>query len=183
MNGMYVRKMIELVSLLLIVIGALNWGLVGAFGFNVVAWLASKTFSALATIVYILVGVAALVHLFSRNYYLPFLGDCAFPCGSLVEKVPKDATIEARVNVGAAGVNVIYWAAEPGKEVAPSPWVAYDKYANSGVAVSDANGDVVMRVRAPVSYKVPSGRTLGSHVHYRVCNAGGMLSPVKTVFV
>ena len=183
MQHKYAMKMLEFVTLILIVVGALNWGLIGLFKFNLVDFIAKKTFKQLATIVYVLIGIAALLHIFSRNYYLPFLGDCAFPCGSLVEKTPTDATAEIRVNVGGPGVNVIYWAAEPNKDIVPSPWIAYDKYANSGVAISDANGDVVLRVRSPAQYKVPTGRTLGSHIHYRVCADGGMLSQVKTVFV
>ena len=52
-------KPLDLVSLSLIVIGALNWGLVGAFGVDLVATLFG-TMSALSRIVYVLVGLAAL---------------------------------------------------------------------------------------------------------------------------
>ncbi|HIS73478.1 TPA: DUF378 domain-containing protein [Candidatus Galligastranaerophilus intestinavium] len=46
----------------LMLIGSLNWGLVGAFGFDLVAWLFGEG-SFLAQIVYIVVGIAALVSL------------------------------------------------------------------------------------------------------------------------
>ncbi len=48
------------VALVLVIIGALNWGIVGIFnGFNVVSWIFG-TMSVLSRIVYIIVGVSAL---------------------------------------------------------------------------------------------------------------------------
>lgn len=50
---------IDWIALVLTIIGGLNWGLVGAFQFNLVDALFG-TGSALARIVYILVGLSAL---------------------------------------------------------------------------------------------------------------------------
>ncbi len=50
---------LDLTSWVLCTIGALNWGLVGAFNINVVAMLGGM----IAKIVYILVGVAGLLSL------------------------------------------------------------------------------------------------------------------------
>lgn len=50
---------LDLTSWVLCTIGALNWGLVGAFNLNVVAMLGGM----IAKIVYILVGVAGLISL------------------------------------------------------------------------------------------------------------------------
>ena len=47
------------IALWLVIIGALNWGLVGAFGFNLVAAIFGDM-SILARIVYILVGLSAI---------------------------------------------------------------------------------------------------------------------------
>ncbi len=55
-------KAVNAVALLLIIIGGLNWGLVGAFEFNLVDALFGEG-SVLARIVYILVGLAALYKL------------------------------------------------------------------------------------------------------------------------
>jgi uncharacterized membrane protein YuzA (DUF378 family) len=51
-------KAIDVVAASLVIVGALNWGLVGAAGFNLVAFLFGQ--SALASIVYVLVGLAAV---------------------------------------------------------------------------------------------------------------------------
>jgi uncharacterized membrane protein YuzA (DUF378 family) len=183
MEALFLQKSIEYFTLILIIVGALNWGLVGLFKFNLVDWLASKTFSGLAPVVYILVGLSALVHLFARDYYLPFLGDAVFPCGALTEKVPEMADTTVTVKV-APNVNVVYWAAEPNTKVVSTPWEAYNKYANTGVAKSDANGNVVLKFRKPAYYKVPGllKRTIEPHVHYRVCSYNGMLQRVETKY-
>jgi len=52
-------SVIDWVALVLTVIGGLNWGLVGAFDFDLVATIFG-TMSALSRIVYIVVGIAAI---------------------------------------------------------------------------------------------------------------------------
>ncbi len=60
-------KIINVIALLLVIIGGLNWGLVGLFDFNLVDFL-FKAGSILAKIVYILVGIASLwcISLFAK---------------------------------------------------------------------------------------------------------------------
>jgi len=52
-------KALNLVTLLLIIIGGLNWGLVGLFGFDLVAALFGDG-SILSRLVYVLVGASAI---------------------------------------------------------------------------------------------------------------------------
>lgn len=52
-------KVANIVALVLILIGALNWGLVGAFDFNLVDALFGEG-TTLSRVVYILVGLAAV---------------------------------------------------------------------------------------------------------------------------
>jgi uncharacterized membrane protein YuzA (DUF378 family) len=52
-------KVINILTLVLLIIGGLNWGLVGLFGFDLVAALFGAM-SPLSRIVYALVGVSAL---------------------------------------------------------------------------------------------------------------------------
>ncbi len=47
-------------ALTLLVIGGINWGLVGIFEFDLVAWLFGGTTSILSRVIYILVAVAAV---------------------------------------------------------------------------------------------------------------------------
>jgi uncharacterized membrane protein YuzA (DUF378 family) len=48
------------ICIALIIIGGINWGLVGLFGFNAVGWLLGGTQGWAARTVFTLVGVAAL---------------------------------------------------------------------------------------------------------------------------
>ena len=52
-------KIVNTVTLILLIVGGLNWGLVGLFGFDLVAALFGEM-SALSRIVYTLVGASAL---------------------------------------------------------------------------------------------------------------------------
>ena len=52
--------MMDTVSLLLVIIGAINWLLVGVFQFDLVSWLFGGQGALISRIVYTLVGVAGL---------------------------------------------------------------------------------------------------------------------------
>ena len=60
---MYILKII---AYILVIIGALNWGLVGFFGFDLVASVFGEM-SILSRIVYSLVGLSAIILLFANH--------------------------------------------------------------------------------------------------------------------
>lgn len=65
--------MLDRISLILVVIGALNWGSIGLFKFDVVAWICGGQGSILSRIVYTVValaGVWCLSLLFRENEVL-----------------------------------------------------------------------------------------------------------------
>ena len=51
---------IGVMALTLVVIGAINWGSIGLFGFDLVAFLFGGSASAISRVVYTLVGLAAV---------------------------------------------------------------------------------------------------------------------------
>ena len=53
-------KIIDKIALVLVIIGALNWGGVGIFAFDTVAWICGGAASVAARIIYTLVGLAGL---------------------------------------------------------------------------------------------------------------------------
>ena len=74
-------KVINVLALILILIGALNWGLWGFFQFDFVAWLFEGDATWLSRLVYAIIGLAGL-------WGLSFLGKCkTLCCGSC--KKPK----------------------------------------------------------------------------------------------
>lgn len=52
--------MLDKISLALVIIGCLNWGLVGLFQFDVVAWLFGGTASLISRIIYIVIALAGI---------------------------------------------------------------------------------------------------------------------------
>ena len=52
-------KIIDTIALILIIIGAINWGLIGIFNFNLVETIFGG-FSVISRIIYILVGISGL---------------------------------------------------------------------------------------------------------------------------
>ena len=50
----------DTIALILSIIGCLNWGLVGIFQFDLVAWLFGGQGAVLSRIIYTLVGIAAV---------------------------------------------------------------------------------------------------------------------------
>ena len=52
--------MIDRISLVLVIIGALNWLLVGLFEFDAVAWIAGGPATLISRIIYAVVGIAGL---------------------------------------------------------------------------------------------------------------------------
>lgn len=60
------RKSLDLVTLVLVIVGALNWGLVGLFEFDLVAAIVGEDFgevNVLSRIVYILVALSGIYQL------------------------------------------------------------------------------------------------------------------------
>lgn len=53
-------SMIHKLALALLIVGGINWGLVGIFQFDLVAWLFGGVDSVVSRIVYTLVGLSAL---------------------------------------------------------------------------------------------------------------------------
>ncbi len=53
---------LQALAYVLVIIGALNWGLIGIFGFNLVSFLFGEM-TVLTRIIYSLVGISAVFHL------------------------------------------------------------------------------------------------------------------------
>ena len=54
-------KTIEVIAVTQVIIGAINWGLIGLFDFNLVALIFGGAESMLTKIIYILVGISGLL--------------------------------------------------------------------------------------------------------------------------
>jgi hypothetical protein len=134
-----------------------------------------------------LISVAGLICLvlmiLNRDTFLPFLSENFVPAKFLKleenhpDKFEKKITVNVRPNS-----KVIYWAADPGKEISKSWKKGYGKFDNSGVTTSDKNGIAEIMLVCPSKYIVHGYKILPKHVHYRVYNENSqMLSRIYTV--
>ncbi len=177
--------------LYIVVIGALNWGLVGIFDFDLVGSFGNlfgyKAGDIISRFIYIIVAMSALVLIVQRNVRLPFLGMTVMPqpmteykpSGELVSKVVKDLP---------PNVKVVYWAAQTSDKIVDNPTEAYGDYSNQGVTTTDANGVATFEVRKPASYNIPAYYnpfigTLKPHIHYRYWTSAGMASRIQTIHI
>ncbi len=56
-------SMIQKVALVLVIVGALNWGLVGLFKFDLVAFVFGSATSIFSRIIYSLIGLAGIMNI------------------------------------------------------------------------------------------------------------------------
>jgi uncharacterized membrane protein YuzA (DUF378 family) len=183
MDWNYCMKKLYMVAMALLIVGGLNWLLVGTVRKDIVALVLGKGW--IARSVYIVIGLCALAIMFNRDTYLPFLGESLVPCAAIQEKTPPGATVQMQVDVP-PGAKVLYWAAEPATEKLHEVqnWKqAYLDVENAGVTVADSNGIATLRVRRPQPYLVPWKGKLEPHIHFRICGEGGFLGRTKTVFL
>jgi uncharacterized membrane protein YuzA (DUF378 family) len=178
----YYKKQLFAFAMLFLVIGGINWGIMSVTGTNLVKYLTGKN-TLVANAIFLLVGLSALFIGFARDSYLPFLGPSVMPCSLLKVQTPEGADFEKRFLVK-PGVKVLYWAAEPNNSDLQTitNWQhAYLAFRNAGVAVSDDDGYVKLRVRKPQPYTVPTKGEIHPHIHFRVCMNNGFIGPVETV--
>jgi uncharacterized membrane protein YuzA (DUF378 family) len=182
------KAYLHIICVILLIIGGLNWGLIGAFNLNLVKLINQHTFDSpiFENSIYITVGLAAIYLGKNRNFYLPFLGDTILPPSLLKDLGNNNANISVTVDAVNANM-VIYWAAEPlpENEIDGSKFSfdAYDKYTNSGVA-EVVSGKATLKVSCPQTYWVKKWgikKTLPKHLHYRLVYSTGWVSEVKTV--
>ena len=177
-------KAVHMVAIILLIIGGLNWGSKAVLGKDLISKLLVDV-PIISQVIFGLVGLAALVVMFHRDTYLPFLGETVLPCSVLAEKTPDGADTSVSVMVE-PNAKVLFWAAEPETDhlkTVPTWQEAYLKFANAGVTTADSSGRATLRVRQPQPYTVPLKGTLQPHVHFRVCHRDGMLDRVETKYL
>jgi hypothetical protein len=180
-----VHAILYMIVIFIVIIGAINWGVIGIYGVNIVSEFNKVTFKNLTCerIMYAIIGLAGLLLLFNRNTYLPFLGVTVLPSVSLK---PYNTYNDQELVINAAGASkVVYWAAhsEGDNKVYNNPYDAYGKGENSGVAEVNSDGTAVLKFKCPGKYQVGHvlNKILPKHIHYRLVYDDNTLSEIKTI--
>ena len=173
------------IMLLLVIVGAINWGLT-VFDFNLVKYVSNYLNQILNSnypidkVIYVLVALAG-IKLLRRDVFLPFLGKTVIPPSVVPLKENKFNKEKVIIKVQ-PNSKVMYWAAKKMKTEKEKVWDAYDDYSNSGVTQSDKNGKAVLLLEKGSGYIVPGGKYIKPHVHYRYEKRPGMFSRIETVY-
>jgi uncharacterized protein len=165
-------------------IGAINWGLIGIFNFNLVEYLNNKFIKdpKFSKIVYSIIGLCGLI-LFLKKTKPHFLGPAVLPCYQLKNNHPIDFNKIVNIQIK-PNTKIIYWASDEHHDknkIHNDTWTAYGDYSNSGVTVSDEKGNATLKLKKPSQYIVPRKGLLPIHLHYRTCNSNGMMSKIETI--
>jgi uncharacterized membrane protein YuzA (DUF378 family) len=192
---MFSKETIHIILFAILVIGGINW-LSTAVGYNLVDILhtnINNLFNSTIPIdklIYIIVGIAAIILASRRDNWLPFLGQTVLPDNLLNLHTPVNYDKIITINT-TPNSKIVYWAALP-KGKNPDVKTAYSDYSNSGVVMSDNSGIAKLPILQGSSYIVPSlaslnniptGRNIPRHVHWRVLGLDyGMMGPVETIY-
>jgi hypothetical protein len=146
--------------------------------------------STVSKVITTIIGLSALLYLFDRDFYLPFLGKTVFPFGKR-DEVSIDESSRTLVSITVDNLppntTVIYWASQNKKNVYDNPKEAYGDFGNRGITTTDKTGKAILQIQCPSRYNVGKlfGKTLDKHVHYRyeLPEYPGMFSDIKTKYV
>ena len=185
----YQKYTINMILMGFIIAGGINYGLT-AFGFNIIDIVNNKINNLinkqiyLDKIIYIVIAISAIILMFNRTTWLPFLGTCAFPTKGLIpNKINNDGDKKIKVYVK-PNTRVAYWSSiQKNPNQVPDVVSAYDDFSNSGVVTSDKNGVAILSVKFGTDYIVPGNKKIKRHVHYRELDLEyGMMGEVETVY-
>jgi len=191
MDNFEIKAWIYLILKIVVIIGALNWGLVAIDErFNIVKLIAnlfpSGSNELVERIIYIIVALSTVYIMLHRKTYLPFLDITIVPVSKfLSESKQKDFELEIVIDAN-GGEKVIYWAANK-SELSEKENIkvsdhnkGYGNFENSGVSIVDKDGKAKLYVKCPQQYYVKFNKILPKHVHYRIVTKG-KLGEVKTI--
>jgi len=181
----YYQVKLNMIITLLVIVGAINWG-TSAMGYNLVQILSdniNRLFNSNISIdkyIYLLVMAAGIYLASKRDTWLPFLGVSVLPETLVPLKTPSNTNKTIKITTQ-PNSKIAYWASSS-KDVTDVK-SAYGNYSNSGVVISDMNGDANLPISVGNDYIVPNGRKIKKHLHYRVLGLPyGMISNVETVY-
>jgi len=188
MENFEFKAKIYLILKIIVLLGALNWGLIAINkNYNLVEMMTlifpHSYQNLIQRIIYIIIFLSAVYVMIQRKTYLPFLDISIVPINRfLSESKQKDFELEIVINAK-GGSKDIYWASN--KKISKEEKLsdheeAYGKFENSGISIVDNEGKAKLYVKCPQKYFVMHNKILPQHVHYRVVT-DGKLGEIKTV--
>jgi len=171
-----------IIAKLFLALAALSYSLTHLLKVDPMSYVTTNKNILLVLNIFIIYSVA--LHLFNRDYYLPFLGPTIIP---IKERETIGKLIDVKLQGLKPNTKVLYWASNESDKTFDNPLEAYKGYGNSGIVNTDNNGEVTLKVNCPSDYYVSKfgiNKKLSRHIHYRVeSHIPGLFSSVKTKYI
>jgi len=176
MNSTYIKTKLRMILLFFIILGSINYGFM-SFNNN----LLELIFKSNIKLLYLIIAISGLYISFDITTWLPFLGESILP-SSLVP-LHQPSNTDTIINIKTTpNTKIAYWASD-NKDVT-NVNEAYNDYKNSGVVLSDNNGDAKLSIVKGNDYIVPSNKLIKKHIHYRTLgNEYQMMGKIETIFL
>jgi uncharacterized membrane protein YuzA (DUF378 family) len=179
---------IYLILKIIVIIGALNWGLFAINkDYNIVevigSFFSDNFRDFIVKMIYVIITLSTVYIMLQRKTFLPFLDVTIVPVSKFLnESKQKDFEFEIIINAKGAE-KVIYWAAT--KKTESDKYIkdykkAYGGYENSGISLVNKDGKARLFIKCPQEYYVKYNKILPKHIHYRIVTLG-ILGPVQTI--
>lgn len=183
-----------LISIVLLLAGAINSGICGLTGTNVISVISNGIFGVdiLSSFFYTIIGICAVYLASKPQTYMPFIGETIVPAYVLPDSNNKNRAVyidgikykfDTLVHIKvpyADAISIIYWASKPFKTEYST---AYGDFANSGIA-NVINKRASLYIICPE--KLHANRlgiiphTFSKYVNYRIVYKNGLLSEIMT---
>lgn len=188
MDNFDLNAKIYIILKIIVIIGAINWGLIALdpkFNlFELISFASPEDYRDITKrIIYIIIALSTVYIMLQRKTYLPFLDVSIAPVSRFIkESKQKDVELEIVIDAK-GGEKVIYWASnkkDPEDKSINDYLKAYGDYDNSGISNVDKDGKAKLYIKCPQEYYVKYNKILPKHLHYRILTKG-KLGEVKTV--
>ena len=188
MDNFDLNAKIYIILKIIVIIGAINWGLVALdpkFNlFELISYAFPEDYREFTKrLIFIIIALSTIYIMLQRKTYLPFLDVSIAPISKFI-KESKQKDVELEIVIDAKrGEKVIYWASnkkDPEDKSINDYLKAYGDYDNSGISNVDKEGKAKLYIKCPQEYYVKYNKILPKHLHYRILSKG-KLGEVKTV--
>lgn len=159
---------LHLFMIILVLLGAITWGAIGAFNYNIIHSLLMGNTMA-KKIVYTLIGISGLYIAMCKNTYWPYLGESTFPAHLLAHCEEASQGKKMQITTSYPNTAIVYWVKN---EKDGSLY-------NSGTAQTNNMAIATIILAEPDKKKVPGYWMIPKEIYYRAVTGPGSLSQVE----
>ncbi len=145
-----VQKYFLFISIIFVIIGGINSGIIGIFNINLINLL-SKLFGLILvkTIIYVLIGLSSIYLIFKRDVFLSLISINTnnFKYNKLKEKISINANKSIDIEAPPYS-KVVYWTNQSENEDLnkEDPWLKFIYFNNTGIAITNNLGIATLKI-------------------------------------